>query len=199
MTARDFLRIVALAAAVAGVADVPAFAHAAVAALKERALGTFGAWHAYVYNEGGQTVCYMVTTKLIKPTDARKRADPYLMITHRPIEASTDVVSYGAGLRLDSWRDVTIRIDQSRFDLFSVRDTAWTRDAQTDHRLAAAIRSARLARITGFPGKKGAKKITDQFNLSGAAAAYRAIGRACGLLPDIPRKPTIPRRHRRRT
>lgn len=159
---------------------------------KEKDLGRFGAWHAYSYNEGGQSVCYMVATKLVKSAGPKKRATPYLMITHRPVEASTDVVSYGAGTFIDSKRGARIHIGKSVFDLFSVRDTAWARDSRTDHKLAAAIRNAPIAQIDSFPGKKGAKKITDQFDLSGAASAYHAIGKACGLPDDTPKKATKP-------
>jgi hypothetical protein len=173
-------------------------AYAAVSSSKERTLGTFGAWHSYVYKEGGQTVCYMVTTKLTKSTAPKKRATPYLMITHRPVEASTDVVSYGAGMRINERRGVKLHIGNTVFDLFSVRDTAWARDTRTDHKIAAAIRNAPMAQLSGFPDKKGAKGITDQFDLSGAAAAYHAIGKACGLPDETPKKPPLskPYRHK---
>ncbi|MGB9151808.1 MAG: invasion associated locus B family protein [Alphaproteobacteria bacterium] len=186
MTARGLWRQVILLAMLVASCAVPAFA---ASAMREKTLGTFGAWRAYTYNEGGQTVCYMVTTKVVTSTGPKKRATPYLMITHRPIEASTDVVSFGAGMRIDSKHGVAIHIGKSLFELFSVHDTAWARDARTDHKLAAAIKNTPTARIISFPEKKDTKEVVDQFDLSGSPAAYHAIGKACGLPDEMPRKP----------
>ena len=167
---------------------------------KEKDLGTFGSWKAYAYDEGGQTVCYMVTTKTVKTTKVKNRAPAYLMITHRPIEASTDVVSYDAGTLLASSHNVTMHIGKTSFDFFSVHNTAWARDALVDHKIAAAIQHTPTAQITGLSAKKGAKPIRDIFDLSGAEPAYRAIGKACGLplakptaKKPIPTRPFKPR------
>ena len=153
----------------------------AFASTQAKTLGTFGAWKAYAYDEGGQTVCYMVTTKNIKPLPKKNNMPAYLMITHRPIEASTDVISYAASMPLDSSRGVKMHVGTSNFSFFSVGNTAWARDALIDHRIAAALQHAPTAQFTGFPAKKGVKPIKDSFDLTGAEPAYRAIGKACGL------------------
>jgi hypothetical protein len=165
---------------------------------KETVLGTFGTWRAYRANEGGQTVCYMVTTKLIKTTGPKKRALPYLMITHRPIEASTDVFSYGAGLKMNPRHGAKLTIGRLSFELFSVGDTAWARDSLTDHQVARAIRNAPSLQVRIQPDKKGGVPVTDQFELSGSPTAYHAINKACGL-PDGTQKKTAqtPRRSSR--
>lgn len=151
---------------------------------KERDLGTFGAWRTSAYDEGGQSVCYMSTTKMIKSSGPKKRTAPYMMITHRPVEASTDVFSYGAGAVLDTKHGVNIQIGKDVFDLFSARDTAWARDSLTDHKLAAALRGSARAQISAIPSQGGTTTITDVFDLTGALEAYRAINKACGL-PDV--------------
>ena len=162
----------------------------AAGADKEKDLGSFGAWRTYTYDEGGQTVCYMVTTKILKSAAAKKRAAPYLMVTHRPVEASTDVVSYSAGVLLDSKHGVNVRIGKASFDLFSVRDTAWARDALTDHKLVSALREASSAQVLSIPAQHSVTGISDQFDLTGALAAYRTINKACGL-PDIEPKKLV--------
>jgi len=150
-------------------------------ASKERDLGTFGDWHAYADQEGGQTVCYMTTTKIFKVGKKSKGRLAYLMITHRPLEASLNIFSYGAGTPLDSNHDVTIRVGDTSFDLFSVMENAWAHDPRIDRKLADAPRKYSTARILAIPGKKGVSTIRDSFSLNGSDAAYRAIGKACGL------------------
>ncbi|MDR3425455.1 MAG: invasion associated locus B family protein [Alphaproteobacteria bacterium] len=187
-TLQGILHLAVVILLVALTAASPAFA-----APKEKDLGAFDAWRAYTYKEGGQTVCYMVTTKTLKSTGPKKRGAPYLMITHRPVEASTDVVSYGAGTMLDEKHGVHLRVGKDSFDLFSVRDTAWARDALTDHKLAAALRAASTVQISGVPAQAGSNAVSDAFDLKGALPAYRAINKACGL-PDIESARPVARR-----
>lgn len=147
---------------------------------KEKDLGRFGAWQAYAYDEGGQKVCYMVSVKTSKAPKGKGRTS-YLMITHRPIEASLDVFSYGAGEALDAKQGVKVRIGEDSYDLFSVKDTAWARDARTDHRLAAAVKKGSTVHVTGLSAKGKASVVRDTFSLTGSSSAYRAISKACGL------------------
>ncbi len=181
------LRYAGLIAVLTLMAVMPA---GAASAGKEKDLGSFGAWRTYTYDEGGQTVCYMVTAKTLKSTALKKRAGPYLMVTHRPVEASTDVVSYGSGVLLDSKHGVNVRVGKASFDLFSVRDTAWARDALTDHKLVAALRDATSAQVLSIPALHSVTGINDQFDLTGALSAYRAINKACGL-PDVEPKKSV--------
>jgi hypothetical protein len=150
---------------------------------------SFGVWNAYANNEGGQLVCYMVTTNAVKSIGPAKRTTPYLMITHRPTEASRDVISYGGGAMLNAKRGVRLHVGKDIFDLFSVRDTAWARDALTDHKIAAALRKTATVTLTAFADKKGHQPIKDNFALTGTDAAYRAIGKACGSPEPALQKP----------
>ncbi len=159
------------------------------AASEPKSLGIFGNWQTYEDQQGGQTVCYMATTKRIKPAVEKKPRTPYLMITHRPIEASTDVISYNSGLQLDPKRGVKLTLGAQSFDFFAVSDTAWARDSLADHKAAAALRKTPKADLLAYPTKKGAKPLHDFFDLSGAEAAYRAISKACGLPLAEEKKP----------
>jgi hypothetical protein len=158
------------------------------AVAKDTDLGSFGVWRAYAYEEGGQNVCYMVTTKEIKAKGKQPRIR-YLMVTHRPVEGSADVFSYGAGVALDTKHGVTARLGKDSYDLFSARDTAWARDAMTDHKIAAAIRKNSEAHIVSIPSQSRASSLSDRFSLTGAHQAYNAINRACGI-PEVGGKAT---------
>jgi hypothetical protein len=156
----------------------------AAEARKEKNLGTFGVWHAMADGEGSQTVCYMVTAKTTKPAGKSPGRKSYLMITHRPVEASSDVFSYGAGIPLDTKHGVTLRLGKKSFDLFTVKETAWARDPITDHKIAVVLRNSTSAQLSSIPAQGRATTLTDKFALTGALPAYRAINKACGL-PDV--------------
>jgi hypothetical protein len=151
------------------------------ASAPQRSLGTFGNWGAYATTEHGQSICYMTLTARFPKNVKFHRGDARLTITHRPTENSADVVSYTAGYNFRPASAVDIHIGKKDFNLFTAQDPAWARDAVTDHKLAAAIRSAPSLTITGAPVKADIAALTDKFGLKGAAEAYRAIGKACGV------------------
>jgi hypothetical protein len=154
----------------------------------QKLLGVFGVWRAYTYKDGDQPVCYMVKTAGFPKIITNKkfaRGAAYLMITHRPGENSKDVVNYTAGYNFKPASDVTIHAGKDDFDLFTQKDTAWSRDTKTDHALSAAIRHNSFIKIIGLPAQK-VSPVTDTLDMKGAAEAYQAIGKACGYEADAP-------------
>jgi hypothetical protein len=156
-------------------------------------LGKFGAWTAYRMIENEQAVCYMSITAR-PPRDKKsktKRGDVVLMITQRPGDNSSDVVSYTAGLKFKSSSDVNVTIGSKKFNLFTQGDTAWSRDNATDRALTAAIRSGGSMTVSGVSAR--ATTVTDTLNLKGASQAYAAMNKACGLsVPEEPKTKTKP-------
>ncbi len=159
----------------------------------QKLLGVYGNWRAFSFRENGQPVCFMALTN--NPPRPKKHAKNnsvrgagHLMITHRPGDNSKDVVSYSPGYIFKADSAALVHIGKGKFDLFTTRDTAWTRDAVSDHRLAAAIRANTSMTVTGTPiasGKaKKAKPNIDTIDLTGSAKAYQAIGKACGYAED---------------
>ncbi|MDD5586697.1 MAG: invasion associated locus B family protein [Alphaproteobacteria bacterium] len=162
----------------------------ALAAEAPKDLGKSGLWAAYRMPEGGQPVCYMSLT--VSPPQAKKqkgrRGDITLMITHRPADNSTDVVSYTAGMKFKPASEAAVTIGSQKFGLFTQGDTAWSRDASTDHALAAAIRNGASMSVTGVSAQDAL--IAETLSLKGAFAAYVLINKACGLpVPEAPKTP----------
>lgn len=166
-------------------------AHAATNS-DQKSLGTFGLWSTYTYNDGNQPVCYMVKTSHFPKSKTFKRGTAYVMITHRPAEGSKDVFSYKSGYNFKPVNDVKVRVGKSEFSLFTDKDTAWSRDTATDHALATAIRNGKSMIVTGVPAKQGITPVTDTLDLKGAAEAYYAIGKACGLDVEVPKAAATP-------
>ncbi len=162
----------------------------------QKLLGTFGNWQSYAYKEGDLPVCYMVKTAKFPASKKSifKRGPTYLMITHRPAENTKDVVSYIAGYNFKPATDVAVTIGKNSFSLFPNKDTAWSRDAKTDHALTAAIRNGSFMKVTGIPAQKSARKMTDTLDLNGAALAYQAINKACGYEAETLKKPATQRK-----
>jgi len=149
-------------------------------------IGTFGLWKAYAYEEKNQPVCYMALAAHFADDKKFKNRVSYLTITHRPGENSKDVVSYASGYNFKATSDVTAAIGTKSFDLFTMKDTAWSRDAATDHALSAAIRKSASVKLTGIPFGKNGAPVMDTIPLKGAAAAYASINRACGYPSEAP-------------
>lgn len=161
---------------------------AARAAATPETLGKFGYWMAYKMTENGQPVCYMSITSRPPPSKDKKlkRGDVVLMITHRPADNSTDVVSYTAGLKFKPSSEVVITAGAKKFNLFTQSDTAWSRDSATDHALATALRNNASLTINGLTARETA--IADKFSLKGSFDAYAAINKACGMpVPEAPK------------
>lgn len=161
----------------------------AEAASQPKSLGAFGGWQTFMTTENGQNICYMAlrtSGTIIKKT---KRGPVVLMITQRPADSSFDVVSYNAGYNFKAASDLRITFGGTNFDLFTQKDTAWSRDSMTDHALATAIRKNSTLTALGSPSTR-AGAVKDTIALKGAADAYQAIGKACGMEVEIPQKPT---------
>ena len=146
--------------------------------------------------EQSDPVCYMTLTARFPKNKKFARGDAYLTITHRPGDNSKDVISYSSGYNFKPMSSADMRFGTKGYDLFTAVDTAWSRDAATDHRIAASILTSPSVTITGYPSRKAGGTITDKFGLKGARDAYRAIGKACGIETDTPIKPFKKKTHR---
>lgn len=163
-----------------------------VQASAPKILGKYGYWSAYQMMEGPNPVCYMsITAKSPPQTDkkkkAAKRGDVVLMIAHRPAESALDVVSYAAGTKFRAASDVTFKMGDREFSLFTQGDTAWARDQSMDRAIVSALRTSSSVTVIGIAANEAS--IADTVNLKGMPEAYYAIGKACGLPVEPPSKP----------
>lgn len=136
-------------------------------------------WHTYTYQENGNLVCYMAS----KPTDEQgeytQRGDVYLLVTHRPAEASRDVISVITGYTYGPESEAVVTIDEKLFNLFTSENTAWARDPATDAGLISAMKAGTSMMVKGTSTR--GTETTDTYSLLGFTAAYNEISRSCGL------------------
>ncbi len=151
-------------------------------------LGATGAWQAYRIAEKGKRVCYMVAKAKSAPARKKKKKSgkskastrpAYAMVTFRPTESMLPVFSYIAGRTLKKGSEAAVRIDKDRFNLFTAKDTGWTRTSAGDREVTEAVVNGARMRITAKAAN--GTRLRHVFSLKGSFAAYRKIRRACGI------------------
>jgi hypothetical protein len=163
------------------------------AASATRSLGTFDGWTAYASADKTGRVCYLVgQPQKSEPAEPGRKA-PMAMVTHRPAEKITNVVSFVAGYPLKDGSDVALDVGGSKFELFTKDDGAWARTAELDKSIVTALAKGHEAVVKGVPQKGPAT--TDIYPLAGFAKALARIDKACGVQREEKPKPPAAPRH----
>ena len=142
-------------------------------------LDTHRDWHTYTFQENGNLVCYMASKPTNEEGDYTQRGDVYMLVTHRPAEASRDVISVITGYTYGPESEAVVTIGDKLFELFTSENTAWARDSATDASLVAAMKAGSSMIIKGTSTR--GTLTTDTYSLLGFTAAYNEITRTCGL------------------
>jgi hypothetical protein len=101
------------------------------------------------------------------------------MITHRPGENATNVVSFEAGYPFKEGTEVELTIGGKKFSLFTDKDTAWAPDAATDKAVTEALAKAKRAVVKGTSSRGTAT--VDIYTLGGLPQALAAIDKTCNV------------------
>jgi hypothetical protein len=142
-------------------------------------LGAAESWTAYAYKEKSGKVCYVAGEPQKREPAAVKRKHPLAMVTHRPGEKVTNVVSFVEGYPLKEGSDVSLEIGGAKFDLFTKGDSAWARTAELDKAIVEAMVKGKQGVVKGTPQKGPAT--TDTYPLAGFAQALALIDKACEI------------------
>lgn len=159
-----------------------ATAHPDRAAAKDTAadgpklLGTFGDWTAYAENGKDGKVCYAASMPKRSHNAPKARGKAYVLVSHRPADKSFGVISVAAGFPLKKGVPALLEVGGTKFELYGVADTAWSRD---DRPVVAALMKGKAANFAASPAK--GEPVTDTYGLEGFAEARAAIDKACGV------------------
>jgi invasion protein IalB len=140
-------------------------------------IATHGQWSAYVVEEGAAKVCYMYSEPTEDKGNYTRRGQINALITNRPAEGTKNVFSYIAGYPYKPGSDVTVKIGNETFTLFTQDDTAWAPDAATDNKITEAMRKGSTMVVKGTSSRGTAT--VDTFDLKGSGAAHDAITKEC--------------------
>lgn len=143
----------------------------------EQPLGSFGAWDTFTEREGKNLICYMASEATKARGNYKKRGKTYMIVTHRPAEKSSNVVSIEAGYTYKKDSEVDVIIGKNTTKLFTSGTTAFAYDSKADDGLVKAM--IRGAGMTVKGTSLRGTPTTDTYSLKGFTAAYKAISAAC--------------------
>ena len=141
-------------------------------------IGTFDDWQAYTATENGKKICYMGSTPAKAVGDYTKRGEVVFLVTHRPADKETGIVSVTAGYTYKKDSKVQMVVDDKTFDLFTDGGFAFAPEGKDPVLVQAMIRGSGMV-IKGVSSR--GTKTTDTYSLKGFTAAWKAIGKACGV------------------
>jgi hypothetical protein len=146
-------------------------------------LGKVDSWSAYASQDRTGRVCYLVgRPQRIEPAGFARKG-PMAMVTHRPTEKITNVVSFVEGYTLKEGSEVTLDLGGgAKFELFTKDDSAWARTADIDKAIVSSLLKSRQVVVHGTPQRGPAT--SDTYALSGFGKALALIDKACGVRRD---------------
>jgi len=152
-------------------------------------LGTVGPWSAYASRDKTGRVCYLVGQPEKSDSAGTPRKAPTAMVTHRPAENISNVVSFVEGYPLKEGSDVAVEIGDRKFELFTKDDGAWARTAELDRTIVSTLANGKSVVVKGTPQK--GRPTTDVYSLAGFAKALALIDKACGIKREDTAAPAV--------
>ncbi len=143
-----------------------------------RALGSEGAWTAYVSEDRSGKVCYLVGQPA-KSLPAAPHRQASAMVTHRPQENIANVVSFVVGAPLKDGSEVTLTLGKKDFKLFTKSDAAWASTSDLDKEIVTILAKSRDVVAKGIPQR--GPGTSDTYSLAGFGKALALIDKACGV------------------
>ena len=144
---------------------------------KNKALGTFKDWSAYMKDDPTKKVCFAVSEPKSKNVSkGAHRGDPFFLVTRwsatLALQPSTLV-----GFPQAPGSKAKVTIGTEKFDLFVDGDGAWMETEDGDKKLLDSMRKG--ATLTVETASARGAKSTDRYSLAGLAEALDKLEEAC--------------------
>ncbi len=98
---------------------------------------TSGDWRVFTHGKGQERTCYVASVPVKKTGNYSARGEPFVMVTNRG--AAGDEVSVSSGYPYKEGSQLSLTIDNRRYDLFVEGERAWAYDATQDKNLVDAM------------------------------------------------------------
>ncbi len=109
---------------------------------------------------------------------AVRRGQTLLMVIYRPDAAARGQVGFTGGYPFKSSSNVTMKIDDTTYDLITEGEWAWPQSAEDDAKIVAAMKRGKKAVLMGQSGR--GTRTEDTFSLLGFTAAVDDASKRCG-------------------
>jgi hypothetical protein len=163
--------------AVTAAAPQPKPAQADTAAPKS--LGTSKNWSAFSAGSGKSLVCYMAGKPVKTLPEHVTRGRISANVTHRPGENTFNTVNFQLGYETKPGSSAELTIDGKKYDLFTAKQGAWAKDAETDKTITIALSKGKQAVIKAVSEHNNTS--TDTYSLDGFGQALALIDKACNV------------------
>lgn len=137
----------------------------------------FRDWSLYVHDDPAGKVCFVTSLPSKQEGTFSRRDQPRVFVTQFGGERPRQEVSVDPGYTYRKGSSVEITVDGTRFELFTERDRAWTRNSEADEQLIGAMRRGAQMTVRGTSVRETWS--LDTYSLSGFSAALRAMMEAC--------------------
>ena len=142
-----------------------------------QALGTFKDWSAYKMTEGGQVVCFAVTSPEERLPLNVNHGDVFVLVTNWVTRQVSGELSVVTGYNFKEESTVTIEVGSSKWQMFTNAQGAWLRTQDEDRKLLQAMKRGSSMRIKGTSARGTATEYS--VSLSGITAATNKIDADC--------------------
>ncbi len=139
----------------------------------------FKDWIGYKTTQGGNQLCYMASEPKRDEGTYTIRGNICAIVSHRPAARSSNVVSIHAGYTYKKKSEVTLKIGDKSFTLFTDGDAAWAKSVADDQAMVAAMKAGTRMVVRGVSSR--GTKTKDTYSLLGFTRVHGAIGAACGV------------------
>jgi hypothetical protein len=140
-------------------------------------LGTYRDWNVYAFTEDGEKICYMASEPKKQEGNYTRRDNPAVLVTRRPGPKVVDEVSVQPGYSYLDGSEVEVRVGNTRFNLFTRGEHAWTKSDDADRALINAMKRGTDMTVRGTSFRNTYS--LDTYSLLGFTAAYEAMLEAC--------------------
>jgi len=144
-----------------------------------KSLGTAKNWSAFSAGSGKGLVCYLVGKPVKTLPEHVTRGRISADVTHRPGENTFNTVNFQLGYDAKSGSSAELTIDGKKYELFTAKQGAWAKDAETDKTVAIALSKGKQAVIKAVSERNNAS--TDTYSLDGFGEALALIDKACNV------------------
>jgi len=118
--------------------------------------------------------CYIGSAPTKEEGDYTKRGPTYVLV-YRINKSSEKIVQITAGYNYDESKPVIVKIDQTTFEFFGNKDSAWINDK--DDEVIFAMQKGIKMVIQGYSHK--GTLTTDTYGLKGFTAANKKLSKDC--------------------